>query len=81
MLLVPYADAGVLYKYFRVLARNVDLLRTEHLDLQQPGLVVSTVGPLLTSWASQDQIETQKRAGRRQFEELDAEIFFDTTFL
>ena len=28
-----------------------------------------------TSWASQDQIETQKRAGRRQFEELDAEKF------
>ena len=27
-----------------------------------------------TSWASQDQNETQKRAGGGQFEELDAEI-------
>ena len=27
-----------------------------------------------TSWSSQDQNETQKRAGGGQFEELDAEI-------
>ena len=47
---------------------------TQTCQLHSRGIIVATKHVSTdTGWASQDQIETQKRAGRRQFEELDAE--------